>query len=119
VRHNHAGLSHAYIEPVILLRLKFATCYLHSVITRLLTCRQSSSGSEPEEKHEYEDEAEESVDGFINDDDETDASGSANAAQLRSACAAMRNRRSWRAMQSACPVCADLRAILMHLLDLH
>jgi hypothetical protein len=89
------------------------------VITLLLTCRQSSSGSEPEEKHQYEDEAEETDDGFINDDDETDASGSVNAAELKSACAALRNRRSWRAMQSACPVCADLRVILRHLLDLH
>lgn len=84
-----------------------------------LTCLQLSSGSEEPEKHEYEDEAVESNDSFINDEEHSTASGSADGAQLRSACAALRSRRSWQAMQSSCPLCADLRTVLTHLLDLH
>ncbi len=85
----------------------------------MLTSLQYTSGSEEQEKHEYEDEAVESDDDFINDEDESGESGSADDTQVRSAIASMRSRRSWQEIQTSCPVCADLRAVLCHLLDLH
>lgn len=83
-----------------------------------LTCPQSSSDREEPEKHKYEDEAEESDDDFINDEEEDEESGS-ESSQVRNACAALRSRRSWQTIQTSCPLCADLRAVLCHLLDLH
>jgi hypothetical protein len=72
-----------------------------------------------DEKQQYEDEAEESAcDDFIDDDD--DESCSSAACEVRSAVAAMRNRRSWQNAldRPTCPLCADLKVVLSHLLGL-
>jgi hypothetical protein len=69
---------------------------------------------------QYEDEAEESSDDFIDDDElESDASHDDTDGEVRLACAALRNRRTWRATErSSCPLCADMRTVLSHLLGL-
>lgn len=65
---------------------------------------------------QYEDEAEESDDDFIDDDDISEAADT--MPELGAACAALRNRLCWKASQSSCALCADLRVVLSHLLGL-
>lgn len=89
-------------------------CAAHAL---LLIPLQDLTDSDLDQKQEYEGEAEEDDDDFI--DDESEEVGSDISSQVRGACAAVRNRRTWQDMQSTCPVCADLRAILCHILDLH
>ena len=62
--------------------------------------------------------AEESSGDFIND--EPDESNSDAAAEVRLACASLRNRRSWRSSsrRAECPLCRDLQTVLGHLLGL-
>ncbi len=78
---------------------------------------QDDRGSDDDEKEHYEDEAEESDLDFI-DDANPDESDSDAAAMATETCAAMRNRRMWKAAQNTCPLCADLRTVLGHLLGL-
>ena len=75
--------------------------------------------SDLDEKHQFEDEAEEDMN-FIDDGSEegADESDDDAAAEVRDACAALRNRGSWKTTQASCPMCADLRAVLGHLLGL-
>ena len=75
------------------------------------------TGSDLDEKQQYEDEAEESDADFI-DDDEPDESSEDAAQQVRHACAALRNRSSWQSQLSPCPMCADLQTVLRSLLGL-
>jgi hypothetical protein len=74
-------------------------------------------GSDLDAKEQFEDEAEESDDNFI-DDDEVDESDSDAAAMATETFAALRNRRKWKSSQNTCPLCADLRIVLGHLLGL-
>ena len=67
-----------------------------------------------DEKENFEDEAEESDLDFI-DDTNPDESDSDAAEMATETCAAMRNRRTWKASQNSCPLCADLRIVLGHL----
>lgn len=75
---------------------------------------------EAEESEAEESEADES------DGDEADASDGEDAdarterrrSAVSEACAALRNRRSFKAARNTCPLCADLRVVLTHLLGL-
>ena len=79
-------------------------------------------GDQEDLRQQYEGEAEESdVNDFINDDDdddddEPDESGDDAKDMAKSTFAALRNRRAWKETEFECPVCADLRVILRHLL---
>jgi hypothetical protein len=77
---------------------------------------QHPNDSDLDHKHEFEDEAEESeFADFINDkvSEESDT-----VPELGAAVAALRNRRSWKASQSSCALCNDLRVVISHLLGL-
>ena len=95
--------------------------------------------SSDDDKHPYEGEAEEAEfdeesdgdeDDEESDGDEDDASDVEDAqydddahterrrAAVSEACAALRNRRSFKASRNTCPLCADLRVVLSHLLGL-
>ena len=69
-----------------------------------------------DERRQYEDEAEESDCNDIIDDDEPDESDDEAKKMTRSACDALRNRRAWKETEFECPLCADLRVVLRHLL---
>ena len=79
-------------------------------------------GAEEDEKTRYEDEAEESDDNdFIDDeddenDDEPDESDDDVKDMAKTTFAALRNRRKWKESEFQCPLCADLRVVLRHLL---
>jgi hypothetical protein len=75
------------------------------------------SDNEQDTKHQYEDDAVESeLDEDFIDDDEPDESDEDAKAMTRSACEALRNRRKWKETEFECLICADMRAILRHLL---
>jgi hypothetical protein len=62
--------------------------------------------------------AEKASSDFI-DDEDVDESDADAAAEVSLACASLRNRRHFRASQrSSCPLCADLKVVLGHLLGL-
>jgi hypothetical protein len=67
--------------------------------------------------NEYEGEAEESDmdDSFI-DDADPDESDEEARQMTRDTCESMRNRRKWKESEFECPLCADLRVVLKHLL---
>jgi hypothetical protein len=66
---------------------------------------------------EYEGEAEESDmdDSFIDDADPDESDDEAKE-MTRETCESMRNRRKWKETEFECPLCADLRVVLKHLL---
>ena len=79
---------------------------------------QPEHNSELDEKNQYEDEAEEDEEDdpdFL--DDEADESDPEAAKQVRAASAALRNRRNWKETEFQCPLCADLRVVLTHLMN--
>ena len=82
--------------------------------SREVGTRVSASDSDLDAKHQYEDEAEEDDDDFI--DDSPDESDSEAGRQVRQSCAALRNRRKW-SETVECPLCADLRVVLKHLMN--
>jgi len=54
---------------------------------------------------------------FINDDEEEPDESDADAQEMtRETCDALRNRRKWKETEFKCPLCADLRVVLRHLL---
>ena len=63
---------------------------------------------------EYE--TEDTDDDFIND--VPSDSASASSTEARGAIASMRNRHAYQQQQTACPMCADMRIVLRHLLGL-
>ena len=69
-----------------------------------------------DEKHQYEDEAEESSMGDFIDDAEADESDADDEQELATTCEALRNRRKWKETEFECPLCADLRVVLRNLL---
>ena len=69
-----------------------------------------------DEKHQYEDEAEESSMGDCIDDAEADESDADDEQELATTCEALRNRRKWKETEFECPLCADLRVVLRNLL---
>ena len=81
-------------------------------------CLQESENEDDlDERHKYEDEAEESDEDFI-DDDEPDESDPDAATMTKSAIAALRNRRSFQESNIQCLLCQDFRVLLRHLLGL-
>jgi hypothetical protein len=82
----------------------------------LLTFKQEGGGKQA--KHSFEDEAQESEEDFI-DDEEPDESNSDAAAMTREVITAMRNRGEWkRSQRVSCKLCNDLKHVLKYLLDL-
>lgn len=79
--------------------------------------QESDLEDDLDERHQYEDEAEESDEDFI-DDDEPDESDPDAAAMTKSAIAALRNRRSFQESNMQCLLCQDFRVLLRHLLGL-
>jgi hypothetical protein len=70
-----------------------------------------------DQKHQYEDEAaESSICDFIDDEEEPDESDADAQEMTRTTCNALRNRRNWKETEFQCPLCADLRVVLRHLL---
>lgn len=58
---------------------------------------------------------------FINDkdddnDDEPDENDDDNKELTKATIASLRNRRKWKETEFECPLCADLRVVLRHLL---
>jgi hypothetical protein len=53
---------------------------------------------------------------FIDDEEEPDESDADAQEMTRTACIAMRNRRNWKESDFQCPLRADLRVVLRHLL---
>jgi hypothetical protein len=53
---------------------------------------------------------------FIDDDEEPDESDADAQEMTRTTCNALRNRRNWKETEFQCPLCADLRIVLRHLL---
>ena len=84
---------------------------------KIVTTPQDNDGSK-DEKQQYEDEAEESSMGdFIDDGEEEPDESDPDAQEMtRTAFAALRNRRNWKEAEFQCPLCADLRVVLRHLL---
>jgi hypothetical protein len=80
----------------------------------------SQPGGDRNTKHYYEDEAHESDDAFIDDDDvDPDESNSEAAEMTREVISSMRNRQQWkRSQELPCRLCNDLRHVLRYLLDL-
>jgi hypothetical protein len=68
-------------------------------------------------RHEFEDEAEESDENFI-DDEEPDESDSDAADMTHAACNALRNRKTFQDISWGCPLCQDMRVVMRHLLGL-
>ena len=66
-------------------------------------------------KEHYEEEAAEDDDSFI-DNDDPDESESDAQKMTKQTFAALRNRRKWKETEFECPLCADLRVVLRHLL---
>ena len=91
------------------------TALINSIVSVLNICAQDPNSDE--NKNEYEDEAEESDmdDDFI-DDAEPEESNDEAQALARETCDALRNRRKWKETEFECPLCADLRVVLRHLL---
>jgi hypothetical protein len=50
------------------------------------------------------------------DDEEADESDADDEQELAATCEALRNRRKWKETEFECPLCADLRVVLRHLL---
>jgi hypothetical protein len=86
---------------------------------RAVPASTSNISIKMDEKQQYEDEAVESDCDFI-DDEDPDESCSSAAEEVRSAVAAVRNRHSWQNAfdRPSCPLCADLKVVLSHLLGL-
>ena len=82
--------------------------------SREVHSRQSNSSSDLDAKHQYEGEAEEEDDDFISSS--PDESDSEAGRQVRQSCIALRNRNKWQETVE-CPLCADLRVVLQHLLN--
>ena len=82
--------------------------------------QKNCSSSELDEKHEFEDEAEESADRDFIDDSEIDESDSDAIIMAKETYAALSNRRKWKdsLQKPSCPLCADLRVVLGHMLGL-
>jgi hypothetical protein len=54
---------------------------------------------------------------FIDDDEEEPDESDADAQEMtRATMDALRNRRKWKETEFHCPLCADLRVVLQHLL---
>ena len=68
-------------------------------------------------RHQYEDEAAESENDICTDD-EPDESDSDAAAMTRSACKALRNRRTFQETNLGCSLCQDFRVVIRHLLGM-
>ena len=69
-----------------------------------------------DEKQQYEGEAEESSMSDFIDDEEADESDADDERERATTCEALRNRRKWKETEFECPLCADLRVVLRHLL---
>jgi hypothetical protein len=69
-----------------------------------------------DEKQTYEDEADEDDEAFI-DDDEPDESNDEASGMVRDTIESLRNRRKWKESEFECPLCADLRVVINHLLQ--
>jgi hypothetical protein len=82
----------------------------------MITFIQHGSESDLDQPELYEGEAVESDNDFIDDDEPSDSSSTRH--ELHAAVKAVRNRRSWKASQSNCALCADIRVVLCHLLGL-
>lgn len=55
---------------------------------------------------------------FIDDDEEEPDESDADAQEMtRATMDALRNRRTWKETEFQCPLCADLRVVLQHLLS--
>ena len=82
--------------------------------------QKNCSSSELDEKHEFEDEAEESADKDFIDDSDIDESDSDAIIMAKETYAALSNRRKWKDLlqKPSCPLCADLRIMLGHMLGL-
>ncbi len=76
----------------------------------------SQKPKQESEKHTYEDEADEDDEDFI-DDDEVDESDEQAQRMARDTIHSLRNRRKWKETEFECPLCADLRVVLNHLLQ--
>ncbi len=50
------------------------------------------------------------------DDEEADESDADDERERATTCEALRNRRKWKETEFECPLCADLRVVLRHLL---
>lgn len=69
-------------------------------------------------KHQYEDEANESDNDFI-DDSEPDESNSSAADMARTTIRSLRNRVTWKQLRDThCPLCNDMRTVLRSLLQM-
>jgi hypothetical protein len=111
--------SHAALPPAPVLS-QIAKKKSRSRITKTSQLRsrreqQHPNDSDLDEKHQFEGEASEDDD-FI--DDGSEESAYANDGEVSNACAALRNRGSWKDTQISCPLCSDLRVVLSHLLGL-
>ena len=96
-----------------------AADHLNVKLSHFVHDHQHPNDSDLDEKHQYEGEAEEDND-FIDDGSDEDADDNDDASdEVRVACAALRNRGSWQQTAVSCPLCADLRAVLGHLLGLN
>jgi hypothetical protein len=109
--------SDGEVEPKPCVRARMQlSC--HIVISRV--DGQKSDDDDLDASGQYEGEAEESSDDFIDDEAPgSDDSDDGAAQEVRLACASLRNRRTWRAAKrSSCLLCADMRTVLCHLLGL-
>ena len=70
-----------------------------------------------EREQTYEDEAEEDDDADFIDDDEPDESDEEAQGMVIDTIQSLRNRRKWKETEFECPLCADLRVVLNHLLQ--
>jgi hypothetical protein len=82
--------------------------------------QKNGRSSELDEKHEFEEEAEESDDRDFIDDAQVDESDSDAVIMAKETFAALSNRRKWKdsLQKPSCPLCADMRVVLGHLLGL-
>ena len=88
------------------------------LVLKFLRLRPQDNDGDQNEKHQFEDEAEESsIEDFIDDEEEEPDESDADAQEMtRATCDALRNRRNWKEAEFQCPLCADLRVVLRHLL---
>ena len=79
---------------------------------------QVQHDEELDTKHQYEDEANESDNDFI-DDSEPDESNSSAADMARTTIRSFRNRETWQQLRDThCPLCNDMRTVLRSLLQM-
>jgi hypothetical protein len=100
--------------------LQFSTTAKVFLLKKMQQNDCSQPGGDRNAKHYYEDEAQESDNAFIDDDDvDPDESNSEAAEMTREVISSMRNRQQWkRSQELPCRLCNDLRHVLRYLLDL-